>query len=291
MARLFIILILVAVSMGCAGTRTFHDLAQAGDTVAVGAGWKHTFSREYITVTITPTIGSPVVYPPGDAAIRAVTNLYPDPMSNIVLSRQINGDLSPYALTYARAIHENFTGDDKDWWQTVVFVDLPSTLPVGSATIDILSSAGETSSATFDIVSDGGLPNPLRAELNGPMSANQLVSLERHKYYHTVNFTGTTVPQAIQIDLTHDATVYPYVVNPIGYIKNVVWENDGSNLRVILLPARSGEITTMTDYKFYVARVINLNEASIQAFDNNGVPVGGVSVSITPSPALAEILP
>jgi hypothetical protein len=79
-----------------------------------------------------------------------------------------------------------------------------------------------------------------------------------------------------------------YVVNPIGYIKNASWTDDGTNMKVILLPVRDGEITTMEDFKFYVAGgITGLQFASggtslvgAQAFDIDGNPVFGVNVTI-----------
>ncbi len=39
---------------GCAGTKTFHEFARPGDTVALAAGWQNNAFRDNITVTITP---------------------------------------------------------------------------------------------------------------------------------------------------------------------------------------------------------------------------------------------
>ena len=44
-----------------------------------------TFTRENISVTITDADSNVFVYPAGDSRIRAVTNLYPDPLSSLVV--------------------------------------------------------------------------------------------------------------------------------------------------------------------------------------------------------------
>ena len=56
MIRLYYLLpILLLLVTGCAGNKPFNDIARAGDTIAIGAGWKHQFSKEQLTVTITPS--------------------------------------------------------------------------------------------------------------------------------------------------------------------------------------------------------------------------------------------
>ncbi|MDH5570794.1 MAG: hypothetical protein OEY89_03450, partial [Gammaproteobacteria bacterium] len=116
-----IFLLLTTVLASCSGVQTFQSSLRAGDTAAVAAGWKHNFSRDNITVTITPSVGEPIVYLPGNSAVRAVVNMYPDPLSSMVVSEATNQDITPFAQTYA--LGTNFyTAGDKDWWQTVVFL-------------------------------------------------------------------------------------------------------------------------------------------------------------------------
>jgi hypothetical protein len=295
-AKLLTIALMTIIIIGCAGKRTFHDLAFAGDTVAVAVGWKHDFRLDNLTVTFTPTVGDQEVYLPGDPKIRAVTNLYVDPLASIIISREINEDQTPFASSYGSQISGNFTGDDKDWWQTVVFVDLPATLQPGSVEI-VISNGVETNAlapATLDIVSGTGESNPLDGELLGPMTDDQLASLQRSEHY-TVSFTASTIPHAIQIDLTHGAdrdnggTGKAYVVNPLGYMKGATWYDDGFKTRVILIPSKIVKTPKkIQDFKFYVAgRVTNLALATVdpvQAFDKDGIVVPGVSASITSSP-------
>jgi hypothetical protein len=275
----------IFVLQGCVGARTFHEVARAGDTVAVAAGWKHNFSRDNITVTITPSSGSPIVYPPNDPAVRAAVNLYPDPLSSLLVSPQIGQDLTPSARTYASVISNNYTNHDSDWWQTTVFVDLPDSLPSGTATISITNPQGESVSPTVDIVDGVGQPNSFDAT-TGPINGSQLASMERVGNY-VVRFAGSTIPYAIQVEIVHDpdkahgGTGVAYVINPRGDIKNVTWSDTGSNLRVILIPAHGVVLSDMLDYKFYVTGgVNNLNVLSVKAVDVDGNPVSGVTASI-----------
>lgn len=283
--HLVVIVSLLFVFSGCSGNRTFHEYARAGDTVMVHAGWMQNFTPDNITVTITPYSGADIVLAPGDPAIRAVTYLYPDPVSSIIVSRETGQNLTPYAQTYAGTT-SSFTGGDKDWWQTAVFVDLPGTLPVGLATIAITNSAGEIAVSTLDIIEGSGSANQFNAESLGPMNPVHLDSLRRVSHY-TVSFTGSTVPNSIQIDLAHDAdkdnggTGRTHLINPIGYIKNLAWSDDGVSTRVLLTPARGSMITEMHNFKFYVAGGIgNLNVQDVNGYDVDGNVVADITASI-----------
>jgi len=105
--------------------------------------------------------------------------------------------------------------------------------------------------------------------------------------HYTVNISGSTVPYAVQLDLVHAPDVdhggagKAHVINPRGDIKNVSWRDDGSNLRVMLMPAKGVALGNMKDFKFYVAGgVTGLNIISVKAVDTNGNPVAGVTGSI-----------
>lgn len=284
-ANAFLFILMIGFLSGCVGAKTFHEVARAGDTVALAAGWKKNFSRDNITVTITPSTGVPVIYGPGNPAVRAVVNLYPDPVSSIVVSTETGQDLTPFAQTYGSVIGSTYSNGDKDWWQTTVFIDLPTALPVGPATVAISGPAGESASSIVDIVSGTGTSNSFLTDV-GPLNQNQIESLERVNHY-TISFTGSTVPFAIQVDFSHSPDVdhggsgRAHVINPRGDIKNVTWSDTGASMRVIVAPANGKVLSSMTDYKFYVAGgITNLNIVSVKAVDINGNPVAGVTGSI-----------
>jgi hypothetical protein len=82
-------------------------------------------------------------------------------------------------------------------------------------------------------------------------------------------------------DKAHGGTGVAYVINPRGDIKNVTWSDTGSNLRVILTPAKDAVLSNMLNYKFYVAGgVKNLSVLNIKAVDIDGNPVSGVTASV-----------
>ena len=226
---LFSVLLLI----GCSATKTFNSTARPGETLAVPLGIAENINADNIKVTITPDFGSAVTYLPSDPAIRGLVNLYIDPLSSIVVSRQTNQDLTLNARAHATGTAGAFTGPDKDWWQTVAFVNLPSVMDpsatVAAITVDDTGlGGGVTESVIMDVNilnQPGGTAHAFEAELLGPMLDQHITSLRRVDHY-TVNFTGSTVPAAIELDLVHNPDVdnlgvgRAYVVNPIGYIKN-----------------------------------------------------------------------
>ena len=290
--RLLSLLSLLVIS-GCAGLQPFNHTARAGDTIAIAAGWKHQFSRDQLTVTFTPSIGSDIVYLPGDDAVRASINFYPDPTSYMAVGYEetMKGTYNN-GRNYGGAVSSGFTNSDPDWWQTTVFVDLPSTLPVGQTYVQLTSSGsfGESWGVPVEIVGGIGSPHTLPAEINGSISNIQLRTLERSPNYE-IQFSGAITPHAIQVNLTHDpdeydangyATKNAYVVNPRGDVKSVNWKDDGQNMRVLLSFTHESPMhTDISRFKFYVAGgTTGLQIQSVDAFDINGDPVTGVIANV-----------
>jgi len=286
-------LMLVLMLAGCAGTRSFNQTVRAGDTVALGVGWRQNLSKSNITVEITPVpTGVPVVYGPNDPAIRAVFNLYPDPLSGLLVSPRVGEDLTFAAQQYASLVETLYTGPDNDWSETVVFVDLPlpANLPVGRARIQVSGGGYDDPPASIVEIVDGvGRPQDFSTE-GGGLTANQLAALERVDNY-VVSFSGSTIPYAVQIDLTHDpdrdsgGVGKAYVVNTRGDIKNVAWNDDGLNLRVLLTSANNQPLSDLLDFKFYLAGgITGLSAPVVQAYDINGNVIAGVSASVMVNP-------
>jgi hypothetical protein len=187
LTKLLLILFTAFLFAGCAGTKTFNSIARPGETVAVPLGIAHFIDADNIKVTVTPDFGSPVTYLPGDPAIRGLVNMYIDPLSSIVVSRQTDQDLTENARSYGISTSFLFTGPDKDWWQTVAFVDLPSAMDP-SATNAIITvddaglggSATETVSMGVNILNQpGGTAHAFEAEVLGPMVPKQIQALRR----------------------------------------------------------------------------------------------------------------
>jgi len=283
---LFLIIFLANVLNGCIGTKTFNESARAGDTVALAAGWRHHYGRDNITVTITPSSGVPIVYMPNDPAVRAVVNMYPDPLSSLIVSPLVEMDMTSGAQTYADLVSSIYTDYDQDWWQTAVFVDLPSALPQGTARIDITNPQGESTYSDVNIVPGTGQPSTF-SYIQSKLNANQLLSMQRIGNY-VIQFSGSTIPYALQLNLTHAPDINnggagkAHVVNTRGDLKNAAWSDNGTNLSIILNPAKSQALTRFSDFKVYVTGgITGLQLLNLKAVDINGNPVTGVTANIT----------
>jgi len=286
--RALLIIALAITISACGGSKTFNDYARAGDTVAVAGGWQQNFTRDDISVEIKQ---GPVLIesiPQGDPAIRASVNMYIDPLSSIIVSRETGIEMTPFALTYDQTISTNYTFGDKDWYQTTVFVDLPSTLIPGLYKVVVKNSQGLSFDSQVEIIPGIGSPSTFQAE-GQSLQPNHLAGISRLPHF-TVDFTGATIPHAIEVTLAHDpdsttgGTGKAFAVNPIGYKKNLTWSDDGIEMKVILIPTTSTTPDNIIDYKFYVTGAIsNLVVSSVSAFDTNGDVVAGVAASTTMS--------
>lgn len=272
--------LVLAILTGCTSTQTFHTIARAGDTVALPIGLKTDVLRSNLTVTITPNGGIPVVYAPGQPSgtpvVRAVVYLNADPLSRMTIGRETNQSMGVNANFWAPILEAGIASGNKEWWNTVVFLDLPNTLTPGTATIDLDNGTSTVfQSATVDIVDYGvpGGPNLFDTVEGGPLSNEQVQTMERADYY-SVNFSGSTVPHAVQVDLSRTPGVgVPWIVNPRGDIKSVSWTDDGTNMRVILIPANNALVSNQ-HFRFFVAGdITGLSHVFTQAFDINGSPI------------------
>ncbi len=279
------LVIFVLILSGCSGLQPFPTASRAGDTIALATGWKHEFSRDKITVTFTPTTGTPIVYSPNDPKVRASINLYADPASYMAVGWETGriGAEYNYGSTYASVTSSNFTGGDPDWWQTTVLMDLPVDLPVGLTNITIESNGAlneKYGPYAVDILPGTGSANPFLAESLGALTEPQVHTLERAPMSE-VSFSSVTIPYAIQLIMTHDPSNYAHVVNPRGDIKSVSWKDDGQNLNLFIMPTKDVAVSKMVRFKVYVSGgVKNLTVAELKAYDINGNLVPDVTATI-----------
>lgn len=280
---------IVFIVVGCVGTQSFTTAARPGETVALAVGWQKKLSRQNVTVTITPSSGSPVTYPPNDPKVRAIVNMYPDPASRAVVGTMTGQDLGYCADACTGAMIKTLSNDN-DWWQTVMMLDLPSTFPTGAATVSITDSAGAViKPINIDILPGTSTSNLFEVYNNWGSQTklmqywpNLLRSMERADRY-TVTFAGSgSIPHSIQIEFTHTSGVgVTWVVNPRGDIKNVIWTDDGTRIKVLLTPAAGETLGQMLDYKFYIAGGISgLTQTNLQAYDVNGNPIAGITANV-----------
>lgn len=297
---LMILLVLISGITGCAGTKTFTTAARAGDTVAVPIGWQKNLARQNLTVTITPASGSPVTYLPNDPKVRALINLYPDPSSGLVVGTQTAQNLGNNDYQLGNNINTLITGKDREWWQTILLLDLPTSLSIGLATISFSDSAGTNlRPANVEIIPGTGNSNLFNVYNPGESSSfdllglypNALKSLERTTRYEITFNTYRdangfeVIPHAIQVEFSRMPSVgKPWVINPRGDIKNVVWSDDGANLKVIVTPTNAVTLSSTpgiaNQFRFYIAGgIAGLTLTNLKAYDVQGNLMSGITAN------------
>lgn len=306
---LLLLIMLLGALAGCAGTQTFGTAARAGDTVVLSVGWLKLKSQN-LNVTITPSSGPAIPNVP----VRGVVNLYPDPSSKLMVGFRTKQDLGDNDWGMGRNINAVVTSYDKEWWQTTILLDLPASLPIGTATINIADSAGNTiypvkvtilpgvgQTNLFNIYtagSGGQSSYDFLSNVSGLGNINGLKAMETADRY-AVTFSGQDangydlIPHSIQLQFTHTPSVgVACVIDPVAYLKSTVWSDDGNgNLNVMLTPsngktlAQTGGQNGLIQFKFYIAGGISglsLVQSSVKAYDVNGSLISGISAYVEP---------
>lgn len=297
------LLTVVVLTVGCTGTQTFTTAARPGETVALAVGWQEHLQRQNMTVTITGANGASTIYPPNDTRVRGVVNLYPDPVSKVIVGSQTGQSLGVNAINNANQITGSIAGStggthgDSDWWQTTILLDLPTAIATGQATISIADSAGAViKTAAVEVLSGASVSNQFNVYANESggtidvlgLYPKMLKSMERADHYIvTINTYfdangNEVVPYSIQAEFTHTAGVgKPWVVNPRGDLKSVAWSDNGTALKVIVTPVNGNTVIAGIDQKFYIAGgITGLTLTSFKAFDVNGNLMAGITPSI-----------
>lgn len=280
---LFLPLSLIALG-GCTATQTFSSSARAGDTVALAVGWNKKISRQDMTVTFYPSSGMPVSYAPNDPGIRAVINLYADPVSRLTVGTETGQTLGYGANGYGSLVYGFATNMDPDWYETVVFLDLPSTLPTGTTNISIQDASNQhvtPSPIAVNVLPGTGSSNPLQTQNSVTLTPTLLDTLERADN-NVVTFSGATIPYSIQVTLVHTPGIgIAWVVNPRGDKKNIAWSDTNGTITAILSPNNGQNPSAFVNFKFYVAGgLTGLAVTSVKAYDISGNPVSGVTATV-----------
>jgi len=68
------------------------------------------------------------------------------------------------------------------------------------------------------------------------------------------------------------------VINPRSDLKNLVWSDSGSTLRISLTPARGQTLEDLSHFRFYLAgELANLALTGLKAYDVDGRPVTDIA--------------
>lgn len=288
---------------GCTGIHTFTTSAKPGETISLAAGWQPQLARNNLTVVITPEGGVPITYLPNDHRVRTVFQSYIDPLAKILVADKAN-------VTYPGAGMPNIpqnennpisfgtlgngyggsvryaAGGTNEWFDTFVFLDLPTTLPPGPATID-LSSGGVPvgNSVTVEV-----LPGPPalrnRFLMGGAFDSlyGWIRAIERAPHF-SVQLTGPDgiIPHSIQIDFTRTLgqSGNAWVTHSRGDLLNLSWADNGSLLKIMKTPVNGTTTNLLSDFNFYVTgAVTELTVNSVKAYDTTGNLIPGFSANL-----------
>ncbi len=282
------LLFLVGAGNGCMGTQTFGIAARAGDTIVLAIGRYDNVQRDNMTVTITDSVGAVTTYGPNNSGVRAVVQLYPDPATYLLYRDRLYPGQAGMIGTLT-----SLSGGDKEWWETSVYIDLPSTMALGTANINVSTTTGlSVGPIAVDVLPGTGSSNEFwsNSTITGPISLQSVLSMLERLPHATVVFDGATVPYGIQISLTHTNSIdgtgknLAMAIVPRADQSTLNWADNGTTLKV-LLQAPSNLLPEKTkNYKFYVLGVDKTSlltvPGSIVAVDVNGNPVAGVTASI-----------
>jgi hypothetical protein len=286
---------------GCTAVKSFGLVARAGDTVTLALGYQPELIRENIRVVITDANSIQTVYPPGDPHIRALFVNYPDVISNLYVGPRtgqpnIQNSKAGAATSF---IDSAVTYGDKDYSQSFLVLDLPPTMAAGTATIELTDASQNpipnpsiynTNINPFvvEVVPGAGQSNSLATQ-EGIDVNTYIRAPERSPHYTVTLQGGSTVPAAIDIVLAHDGDLdnggvgRAFVGSPRSDIKSTVWNDDGFNLHVVMVPSSGQPPSDIQQFKFYVAGgLTGLMVSSVQAYDINGGGIPGVTATVTP---------
>jgi len=262
---------------------------------------RQSIKRNKVTIVVTDSSNFSQSFSANDPLVRAWFNVYPDPVSRLIVGRETGNNLNTGAWVWGVAAEETTGINERDIYDTIVMIDLPANLSAGLAQIDMQDSFGTSilaGPATVNVLAGTGAGHPFDIWEGGTVQNDALKSMGRGKHYE-VNFSGgAIVPAAIQVNLSHNpdrengGVGQAYVASPRGDITGPVWTDDGMAMRVILTHAwqKSAEDLAVAPgwqnepvlswFKFYVAGdITGLQVDSVSAFDVNGNSIPGVSAA------------
>lgn len=224
--------------------------------------------------------------------MRTVFHGYPDPVSKLVVADRAGVEY-PKAGVFNNTLNamygdivRNGTAGENDWFDTVVFLDVPGTIAPGAATI-ALRKAGTDIMTPVNVeilpLAAGTANSFLMSNysnLQGPVR-----SIERAPHY-IVRFSGPSgvIPHSIQADFVRTLAATggsAWVTHPRGDIQSVMWSDTGSLIKVMLTPVTGNTTELLSDFKFYVTgAVTSLVTNSVKAYDIAGNPLTGFTATL-----------
>ncbi|MCW8831385.1 MAG: hypothetical protein OQK32_07700 [Gammaproteobacteria bacterium] len=290
---LLITLSILAGVSGCTGFSVQGNSSRSGETVSIAVGYRPDLTQDNITIGITDYAGTTTTYLANDPAIQLVYNMYPDPISAFLVSGETGLIIDGSYPGFSEMTEIGFTNNSKDFFQTLVFFNLPQGMEPGIAHIQVykdgaplipLDLSGLPKLEVEVVAGEGDSQNWLYE--GGGLFPGLLESFQRVSRYRVVTFSGSTIPHSIQLTLNHDPDIdnggagRAFITTPRGDIIRANVYDDGLKMNVILSPVQVDKTQpNIENFKFYVAGDITgwqIEPDSVKAFDINGEPVAGV---------------
>lgn len=269
----------------CTSLQAFPGAARAGDTIsfAVGSAEGMTKDPTNTTAVYVPDAGGS--YP---LTIRSVFNLYPDKKSSLYQSDS--------ATTFV------IDTSNHEAWQTVMVVDLPVDVPVGTgnlhitstATLPTISSQINNVPIAMEIIAGVGEPNDFTYEFGfGASRQGNLSLLEPLPHALVIPPTDNETYGAIEmkIILPNSAAVNrPLTEAEVKVVvddmtpstlsnRNVVWRYDGDELLIMLMSPSGSLLAMESRFSIVLAPRVSFTGAPVISelnfYDWNGVSVPG----------------
>ncbi|MEK6775295.1 MAG: hypothetical protein AABY87_00260 [bacterium] len=264
---------------GCVGLNTFPKSARAGDTITIGVGNAYLHGGETENMTRTNTMV--MIYDGGSINYsltpRATLNLFPDSRSKLV---NYNLWMTTPSL-------------DGRPYETVMVVDLPTDIPVGSYTVEVVSSVAglvQPYISNLNIVGTGGSPDSFLDEFGLAENVKELETAP----FSEVTLSSSAVPVgAVQLDIGFDNTivsssnirVVQAQFDRVEKQNNLFWRVEPGIIHVYIL---SPEGVSQTKYlKLYLVRPQGSGDPLFNVLpgakivDVDGNPISGMTASIT----------
>ncbi|HEB87126.1 MAG TPA: hypothetical protein ENI68_08960 [Gammaproteobacteria bacterium] len=200
----WVLAVLFLLFSGCTTVQTFPDKARAGDTITLAVGSADGMNRSNTTIAYTSDADpfNPVDLTPG---IRAITKIYPDRTSNSWLfDSYLLGNIPEYS--------------SHGPWEMLVVLDLPTTMPVGTGTIQVTTGAVYPTTAdsvnsipiSMEILNGLGAPNPFNYRVTGttdfPGNLSAIEPLPQFVVRQPVGASAPTTYGAIEITVAAPMT-------------------------------------------------------------------------------------
>jgi hypothetical protein len=222
----------------CTGYNSYSKVARAGDTISLAVGSPVGMTKDVSNTTAVYVPDAGGSYP---LTIRSVFDLYPSKKSRLNLTTTVDPVVN---------------SSDHEAWQTVMVIDLPTDLPVGTGNIVITSTAVyppinshiNDHPIALEIISGTGSPDAFTYEFGHGLSWDgELAQLEslphavvtpprNNEYYGAIEMKLSLDMSAAILNDTKVRVIVDDMNSTTLSNKSVVWHvSDTGELRVMII--------------------------------------------------------